>query len=422
MMKNLEDSLVNILQYAKKNVKYYSKLYRDYDLDKFKIEDISSFKTISKETIQKYPQDFLSEEYKKYPKQNNLELKRTSGSTGQCLQVYWDYKDDIRSLYPLWSFRMHKHNIDPTMKFCGFNSSIYQNNKIIEPKDFVISNNGRCLSFSKYNLNTKRLLQIYNKILDFNPYWFSMQPSMVYLLADLVINFHLPRPSHLKYIELNGETLFPFHENIIQKAFNITPTNMYGLTEVNTVAVSCSYKHLHLLDANVYIEVLKDGVPTINKEGDIYVTSLTNHAMPLIRYQTGDKGLLKEIKCPCGRTGKILELHAGRTADLIILENGQKISSYIFLGIIEYTNAYMSNAIAQFQIKQIAINAFDVILSLKDNYKNWESAVLDAFLNNIKEPLLKNAKWEFHFVDRIYPDSKTGKLKYFIPLSKERSL
>lgn len=114
---------------------------------------------------------------------------------------------------------------------------------------------------------------------------------------------------------------------------------------------------------------------------------------------------------------KLLQLTSGRINDFIVLENDVKVSSYIIASIIQYTNEYMAGAIKQFQVKQTDINEFNVTLAIKPAYKGWEQAVADAFIKQVNEPGLNDAVWNFNFVEDIYPDSKTGKLQYFIPLS-----
>jgi len=73
----------------------------------------------------------------------------------------------------------------------------------------------------------------------------------------------------------------------------------------------------------------------------------------------------------------------------------------------------MSNIIKQFQFVQTGINDFNVILVLKDEYRNWSSSIEKTFIENINDQELKNVKWTFKYVDRILPDSITGKVQLF---------
>jgi phenylacetate-CoA ligase len=251
--------------------------------------------------------------------------------------------------------------------------------------------------------------------LDFNPDWLELQPSIAYLLAQIAKENCFPIPSNLKYIELNGELLSNEYRQAIKEVFNIEPVNVYGTNETNIIAMEYDDKKLRIMEDNVIVEVIKDGKPIIGEEGEIYVTSLSNYAMPFIRYRTGDIGIINHEN-----SVDVLDVISGRTIDFIILANGEKLNSYVLFGIIQYTNEYMQNAIKQFQIIQKDINEFDVILALKDGYKNWESAVKEKFIENINEEELKKANWNFNFADHILPDPKTGKTKYFISLKHNK--
>jgi len=52
---------------------------------------------------------------------------------------------------------------------------------------------------------------------------------------------------------------------------------------------------------------------------------LFNYAMPFIRYDTGDVGVLSATKCPCGIQRPLLTQLQGRTADILNV-NGHTIS------------------------------------------------------------------------------------------------
>ena len=41
--------------------------------------------------------------------------------------------------------------------------------------------------------------------------------------------------------------------------------------------------------------------------GQIVGTNLHNRAMPFLRYLQGDRGAVRSIGCPCGRTFRVLE-------------------------------------------------------------------------------------------------------------------
>lgn len=406
--KNLSD----LINYAATHVEYYRELLNSLDIkagDIKTVEDLQKLPLLTKSIVQGRHESFVSDEHQKFPKNENVIIKRTSGSTGKYLKIFWDYKDDIKSLIPLWILRNRYHSISPAMKFCSFYSVCYDGNKIINLVDKELVQGGRNLAFSKIGLTYERIKEIYKEILEFNPEWLMLQPSVAYLIAEVVKNENLPVPSSLKYFELSGEYLFNEYRKTIEETFGIKTVNMYGCNETNEIAYEYPDGKLHVISNNVIVEVIKDNKPVYDEEGDIYVTSLKNYAMPFIRYETGDRGILhnenKEL---------ILELKSGRASDFIILENGEKLNSYVFENILEYTNENMSTVIKQFQVIQTDINKFTVNLVIRSDYSGWKEAVEESFIQNVKEEKLKNAEWKFVWMDSICPNPETGKFKFFI--------
>ena len=410
--------LSDLIHYAYDHVDYYHKIIDANNIDISLIkasEDLSVLPILSKDKIQENSMAFVSDEYQKYPKNENIVLKRTSGSTGKYLKIFWDYKDDIKSLMPLWILRSRLYGIDPDMTWCSFYSSMYEGNKIKQLMPRELDMNGRHMGFSKIGLTYDKIAEVYKEIISFNPDWLLLQPSIAYLMAQIVKQYNMKIPSNLKHIELSGEYLFDSYRQQIQDVFGIEPVNQYGCNEANEIAYECKCRNMHVIENNVIVEVLKDGKPVLNEEGDIYITSLKNYAMPFIRYETGDRGILKtEHNCKCGNKSPVLVILSGRSSDYITLENGEKLNSYVLINIIEYTNENMSSAIKQFQIIQTDINCFNVNLVIKKAYSGWNDAIIECFLDNIHEEALKEAEWKFNFSDNICPDELTGKYKYFI--------
>lgn len=284
--------LSDLIHYAYDHVDYYHKIIDANNIDISLIkasEDLSVLPILSKDKIQENSMAFVSDEYQKYPKNENIVLKRTSGSTGKYLKIFWDYKDDIKSLMPLWILRSRLYGIDPDMKWCSFYSSMYEGNKIKQLMPRELDINGRHMGFSKIGLTYDKIAEVYKEIISFNPDWLLLQPSIAYLMAQIVKQYNMKIPSNLKHIELSGEYLFDSYRQQIQDVFGIEPVNQYGCNEANEIAYECKCRNMHVIENNVIVEVLKDGKPVLNEEGDIYITSLKNYAMPFIRYETGDR-------------------------------------------------------------------------------------------------------------------------------------
>lgn len=409
--------LKQIIEYSYNNVPYYQKLFNDNDIDISQIDEyqkLANIPVLTKDIIQGNPSAFISEEYHHHPKSSELVIKRTSGSTGKYLKIYWSKKDEVRSMLQLWLKRSRFHDVSPEDRFCTFHTTMYSQNKLVEAPEEMMFYGGRAKSFSKLNLDEMRLAQFYDMMIEFEPTWLFIQPSIAYILAQYIESNKLEVPKSIKYIELTGEYLFEEYRQKIIETFKVPISNQYGCNEINGIAYECPYGHLHVLENNVLVEVLKDGENVIGEPGDIYITGLTNRAMPFIRYAIGDRGILhNDIKCDCGIKSPILEVLTGRTSDYISLDNDEKSNSYIFLYPIERINEDMGYPVKQFKVIQNDINDFTVCLSLKESFKGWKKSISQYFIEKVSDIGFSNVNWSFDFVDNIYPDSETGKLSFF---------
>ena len=132
-MINTNEDLQKLVQYAYSDVKYYHDLFDSLNISPDEINSIEKLQLIpvlKKEYIQKDVSNFVGKTYQRYPKNSDIELRRTSGSTGRYLKIYWHRKENIKSLLSLWKARNRWHSISPEMKFCSFFTVNYQGNKL----------------------------------------------------------------------------------------------------------------------------------------------------------------------------------------------------------------------------------------------------------------------------------------------------
>jgi len=103
--------------------------------------------------------------------------------------------------------------------------------------------------------------------------------------------------------------------NSLEKTWGCDVIRHFGMTETCFgCAVDCNEAGgQHIRHGDFYIEIINpdNGKPVPNGEvGEIVITTLSNEALPLIRYKTGDMGNLDYEVCACGgvlpRLGKVL--------------------------------------------------------------------------------------------------------------------
>ena len=356
-----------------KNNKFYHELYKKmkYPIDRC---EFNLLPTLSKEEIQKNISDLVQIDSIK-----NLETMETSGTTGLPLKIYWKKSEYIRSNYYTWYLRKHWYNITPNMKYCTFHSCIMKFDDF-EIVDAVMLNNDRTLSLGRYFYTDKIIEKYISMINDFGAQWILGPISVLQVLSSYMIknNKHL---DNIVYIELNGE--FVDNESLqkIREAFpRAQISNLYGSTEFNGIAFSCPCGNMHIISQNVYVESItnKEQIPCL------YITGLINSIMPLIRYEIGDSGEIKNINCPCGNKNPILQLYSGRVNELIDLKNNVKLDPAAFNNVINKLN-FEKTLILKYQIKILSNNKIELILLTQEKYLEKSKASKIKILNELKK-------------------------------------
>lgn len=132
-----------------------------------------------------------------------------------------------------------------------------------------------------------------------------------------------PLPS-LARIRTFGETLSPEARAAAEAHFGVEVHDCYSSEEVGYIAVECPGSGLyHLMAESLVVEVVDDdGRPCRPGEaGRVLVTDLHNFAMPMIRYEIGDRAV-PGGPCPCGRGLPTLARVLGRERNLLLKPDG----------------------------------------------------------------------------------------------------
>ena len=90
----------------------------------------------------------------------------------------------------------------------------------------------------------------------------------------------------------------------VESATGLHVHEAYGLNEIGIVAHRCEAGRYHVNAEHCLVEIVDEAGKRCNpgETGRILVTSLTNYAMPLVRYDSGDLAEAVEGPCSCGRT------------------------------------------------------------------------------------------------------------------------
>ena len=111
----------------------------------------------------------------------------------------------------------------------------------------------------------------------------------------------------------------------IENKSGIEAFDIYGLSEIIGPGVACEcrrHQGLHIFEDHFYPEIVdpESGEPlTDGTEGELVLTTLSKHAMPMIRYRTRDITMLLPGRCECGRTLRRMGRIGRRSDDMLII-------------------------------------------------------------------------------------------------------
>jgi len=390
--------LERLLACAAEKTGYYQKLFSDRKAQGG-ILRLTDFPLLTQQAVQRECSSFLCDMYQRYPDIGYLQLKRGFGFSGIPLEVYWDTRDDMDSQAVLWSYRKERFQITAEDKCCVFKTAEYAGNKIMDDVPKRLSRDGKILSFSMLDLSPERLQWCLNAIHSFEPAWICVPSSVAWMLAEQLTADSQSLPPSLRYLELYGEMPYVQEESRLREVFQVQIGKVYATQAAGAVAVSCTHGNLHIFPENVAVEVIRDGRPVMDEEGDIYITSLKNTAMPLIRLKTGDCGLLRSAPCPCGQLQPTLHLTRRRECSFIYTSSGRRVSSFVLRSLAEYTNEEISRCLAYIQFWQKDSDHMDVVLSAKPAFSGWEKETARIYREKIQDQELREMKWNFTFAD-----------------------
>jgi phenylacetate-CoA ligase len=207
---------------------------------------------------------------------------------------------------------------------------------------------------------------------DFKPTALACTPGYAIAIAAALEEKGIdPEKLSLKAAFLGAE---PWSEGLreqIESSLRVTTFDNYGLTEILGPGVSfeCEARSgLHVNEDHFIVEAVDSRtlapVPP-GAEGELVFTTITKEGFPLIRYRTGDLGVLATEPCVCGRTLTRMSRVRGRIDDLIIMG-----ASKVFPSQIEQIIVSMSGLQPHYEIvvdREAGIDTLEVRVEISES-------------------------------------------------------
>ena len=158
----------------------------------------------------------------------------------------------------------------------------------------------------------------------------------------------------------------------VELATRLTVCQSYGLNEIGSVALRCEAGRYHVNAEHCLVEIVDEtGSPCkAGEKGRILVSGLTNFAMPLIRYDTGDLGVAVAGACKCGRTSPSFGTIVGRYRPMQYTPEGTARRVNIIQRTIEEMPLDALSGLREYQIHQYRDGSFELRLATKNEDDN----------------------------------------------------
>lgn len=389
-----DEYLNNLLSHAVNTTKHYEK-YKGY-------KSLNDFPVITKRDIKNDYEGFLSNKYNK----NNLIKVYTGGSYGTPFMFYLTKEKKVRQTAEVIYFGKWS-NYDIGMKHAYFRGELDKSKLKLKMQNeyFIFSR----IMDDEWKKATREILKEKKiKVLFDFPTAISAIAQYCHEQGDT------PEEFSIVGVITSSEPLLESQRKIIESTFGCNCLSRYSTEELGVLANECPmYKKHHINTASFKIEVFNLNKDELAKEGEvgrIIATDLFSHAMPLIRYETGDLGILGK-NCPCGLEGPIIESLQGRSTELVYSTNGKIISPLFIDDLAEdYTD------IIQYQFIQNSKKDYTLkVVNTKDAKFDIEKVI-----NFIRHWMGEDAVVNIEFVDDIQM-LDSGKRPYVINNYKPES-
>lgn len=386
---NRRDYLQKIMEHASNSAPFYNNVSPS---------NIQNFPIINKEIIRGSYSKFQSYKYKDKKKVS----VSTSGSTGASFTVFQDLNKKARNTADIIYFsELAGYKIGYELYYLRFWNMFKGKNKILNWIQNIVP------------------IDVFN-----------LSPDSIKILIDQIKKGH-GNKSMLGYASTFGkvcnyldsissgtldcrlrsaigisERLNPSTKKSVKKYFNVDMVSRYSNAENGMIAQQPKCKEYFEINwASYYVEILNLNNNELAKPGElgrIVITDLFNYYMPILRYDTGDVGIMTDLTHN-NKTRKVLEKIEGRKMDMIRNTSGEILSTSILLLINNYKE------ITQRQIIQKTKTEYLFKLVVKNRPFKGEA----EFTNEFKSYLGEDATITLNFVDTI-PLLPSGKQQSII--------
>lgn len=402
--KSLEEDRIKSIENRKKAIVEYhaqhNPLYKE-KLKEWKTGKFEDLPIIRKSDFQKPLESIISDEYDL----KDLYIANTSGSSGHPF-FYAKNKEAHAKVHAIIERLYSEHGLDVCDKQARFygiplkGKSKYIEiikDKLLNRERFPIFDlsDDALFTFVK-RFKKKRFIYVYG-------YTSAIVLFSKYLLRNnLILKAICPT---IKACIVTSEVCTAEDRKIIEEAMGVCVINEYGCSEAGMVAFEDREGVWRLVEDDSFFEVVdtEGKVLPEGQEGRLLITNYSNKALPFVRYEVGDIGVISHDE-----KGRILKKLTGRVSDVIKLPSG-KVAGGLSFYYISRSIMEEKSFIKEFIVRQTKLDTFEFdIVSDMPLSKDMESELS----KKIEEYLEPGLNIIINLVDHIDRPS-SGKIKHF---------
>jgi phenylacetate-CoA ligase len=402
-----DERLRAIVRHAYEHVPYYRELFDHHGIraDRFNgREDLPRIPVITRETVKARLADLVSRAFR--PAQ--LRHGHTSGTTGSPLSMYFS-PSMITMNYAVMDRQYAWAQL--ALRRGGDRIAVLRGNVIVpleqkKPPFWRQNYLHNQLLLSNFHMTPANLDLYFAEIRRFAPRVLDGYPSSLYVLARLLLNRNERLP--LAACITSSETLFDFQREAIEKAFECRVFDYYAAAERVVFATECDrHEGHHVCEEYGYTEVLDaDGrVLPPGSEGIMHGTTLHNDGMPLLRYQTMDRTVLRAQRCSCGRPLLMMDDVSTKAEDMLRLADGRLISPSVLTHPFKPLDCIEGSQLVQTDVDRLVIR-----LVPRPEYTAAHGTQL---VRDLKARLGSDMRVEIEMCAEL-PRTRSGKFKWVI--------
>lgn len=381
------EELKKLIRHAYENVPYYNNLFRNLKLtpkDIQTVHDLSKLPILTKDDVRNNLHLLKARNFN----DNETVKLSTSGTTGKPLIFYYDRDKEYLNFDPfVWRFLgWAGHKIGETR--AAFSRWLTSPNKV-----YSYNPTRNILGLSTYQMSLNNIEEYLKAIKKFRIKFIDGYPSAISTFTSFLEEKNIDMPVKLKAIFSHSEIIHGYQRRKIENYWKCKCFDWYGMEERVIMGTECpKHSGLHLSSEYGIAEFSCD------KSGfkKIIATSLTNYAMPFIRYDTQDLGEQVFKGCECGRQLPVFILNGGRDKTFAIAKDGSAIP------VTSLEIAGATDKIKQFQFIQNKKGELVLSIIKKNGFGETDLKKINALL---RARFNQNMQVNIQFVETIYQTS-----------------